>query len=36
MKVDDAAAKPADLDALAQADESAWREAQREVFSASC
>jgi len=34
--VDDAAAKPADLDALAQADESAWREAQREVFSASC
>jgi uncharacterized protein YbbC (DUF1343 family) len=34
--VDNAAAKPADLDALAQADESAWREAQREVFSASC
>ena len=24
------------LDALAQADESAWRETQREVFSASC
>ena len=34
--VDDAAAKPADLDALAQADESAWRETQSEVFSASC
>lgn len=34
--VDDAAARPADLDALAQADESAWRETQRDVFSASC
>ena len=34
--VDDAAASPADLDALAQADESAWRETHTEVFSASC